>query len=370
MDTGMFRLPFRGSLDQPAMGRRIRKLLIGAMVLALLVVAFLAWRSTSQSAAPAVLSQTYAQALEMAHNGKPGAARVLYQQLARDDLSEIQRASLLAELAYYPSPQALKLLNTALEGGSLQVRLAAIETTSQMLPNAQRSIVLGPLLDDPEPSIKLAATLALLDMAPDDLGLYYVALQQSVEDTLTLLEREPPDAANQLQLARLQAHNGDAGKAMATLQAARAKEPENLDIALAWIERMDKQGKADEARQLLGQLLSRQPQLARLQYALGQWLLAHQQTEYALLALAKAVELEPDNSHYRYQLAVTLHDLQQVDAAQRQLNDILQRQPANRKARVLLIRYWQETGQLQNVQVLLAELEQQNPDDPALQQGL
>ena len=29
-----------------------------------------------------------------------------------------------------------------------------------------------------------------------------------------------------------------------------------------------------------------------------------------------------------------------------------------------------ESGQLQNVQVLLAQLEQQNPDDPALQQGL
>ena len=64
------------------------------------------------------------------------------------------------------------------------------------------------------------------------------------------------------------------------------------------------------------------------------------------------------------------HDLNQLEAAQRQLEELLQRQPANRKARVLLIRYWKESGQLQNVQVLLAQLEQQNPDDPALQQGL
>jgi tetratricopeptide (TPR) repeat protein len=366
MDTGMFKLPSRGFLDRPV----VRRLLLGTVVFALLLGAFIGWRSTSQSAAPAVLSQTYAQALEMAHNGKPGAARVLYQQLARGDLSDIRRASLLAELAFYPSPQALKLLNNALDHESVLVRLAAIETTSQMLPNAQRSIVLGPLLDDPEPSIKLAVTMALLDLAPDDLGLYYVALQQSVEAMLKTLALQPPDAVTQLQLARLQAHNGDGVKALATLQAARAREPENLDLALAWIDLMDKQGKADDARQLLGQLLSRHPQSARLQYALGQWLLAHAQAEYALLALAKAVELEPDNGHYRYQLAAALHDLQQVEAAQRQLNEILQRQPANRQARVLLIRYWQETGQLQNVQVLLAELEQQNPDDPALQQGL
>jgi predicted Zn-dependent protease len=99
------------------------------------------------------------------------------------------------------------------------------------------------------------------------------------------------------------------------------------------------------------------------------WLLHHRQNEYALLALAKAVELEPENTAYRYDLAVALHDLQQLEPAQRQLEEILQRQPANRRARTLLIEYWKENGQLQKVQVLLAELEQLNPDDPALQEG-
>lgn len=102
------------------------------------------------------------------------------------------------------------------------------------------------------------------------------------------------------------------------------------------------------------------PESAYLQHALGIWLLNHGQTEYALLGLAKAVELEPDNSDYRYKLAIALHDLDQLEAAQRQLEELLQRQPANRKARVLLIRYWKESGQIQNVQVLLAQMEQLN----------
>jgi Flp pilus assembly protein TadD len=100
------------------------------------------------------------------------------------------------------------------------------------------------------------------------------------------------------------------------------------------------------------------------------WLLNHGQQEYALLGLAKALELEPENNDYRYDLAVALHDLNQLEAAQKQLMEILERQPGNRRARVLLINYWKENGQLQRVQVLLAELEQQNPDDPVLQQGL
>jgi hypothetical protein len=37
--------------------------------------------------------------------------------------------------------------------------------------------------------------------------------------------------------------------------------------------------------------------------------------------------------------------------------------PERSQARVLLINYWKESGQLQNVQILSAQLEQMNPDD-------
>lgn len=103
---------------------------------------------------------------------------------------------------------------------------------------------------------------------------------------------------------------------------------------------------------------------------MGLWLLHHGQREFALLGLSKAVELEPDNKDFRYDLATTLHAAEELEAAQKQLQEVVQRHPADRKARVLLINYWKESGQLQNVQILLAQLEQMNPDDPALQQGL
>jgi cytochrome c-type biogenesis protein CcmH/NrfG len=45
------------------------------------------------------------------------------------------------------------------------------------------------------------------------------------------------------------------------------------------------------------------------------WLLHHAEAPYALLGLSKAVELEPDNKDYRYDLATTLHA--QLEAAQR-----------------------------------------------------
>ena len=59
-------------------------------------------------------AHSYSDALQSARQGSPGAARTLYQQLARDDLDDAQRVELFAELPNYPSPQALKLASKAL----------------------------------------------------------------------------------------------------------------------------------------------------------------------------------------------------------------------------------------------------------------
>ncbi|KMM80548.1 tetratricopeptide repeat protein [Pseudomonas deceptionensis] len=316
------------------------------------------------------VSQRYSIALDMAHNGKPGAARVLYQQLARNDLSENRRADLHAELPNYPSPQALKLADNDLHNDSPLVREAAIRSISGLVPNAQRTLLLGPLLDDPEQRVRFAAANALLGLSPDEQGLYFGPLQQVIDEYERDLLTRPDDPQAQGQLARLYLHEGQLDDAQTALEKVTRLDPDNLKAVVARIELLDKRGKAEQARELLARQLEAHPDSAYLQHALGIWLLNHGQTEYALLGLAKAVELEPDNSDYRYKLATALHDLDQLEAAQRQLEELLQRQPANRKARVLLINYWKEAGQLQNVQVLLAQLEQQNPDDPALQQGL
>ncbi|WP_122340501.1 tetratricopeptide repeat protein [Pseudomonas caricapapayae] len=345
--------------------------LIGAAAAALLTLSlvFWWWRMPVQPA-PARLSHTYAQALEQAHDGKPGAARVLYQQLARTDLSDEQRIALLAELSDYPSPQALKLLDAALGDRSAHVREAAIDVSVKLVSNSQRSLLLGPLLDDDEQSVRFRATSALLGLSPDDLGLYFAVLQQSAEAFQEALKSQPQNARNQLQLARLYLQTGDLEPAVAALQRATALDPGNIEAALAHIELLDRKGQAEHARSLFAQLLEHNPGSAMLQHALGMWLLNHGQAEFAVLSLAKATELAPDDTDYRYDLAVALHSLHELEAAQRQLMQIVQSQPANRKARVLLIQYWKENGQLQNVQILLAELEQQNPDDPVLQQGL
>lgn len=352
------------------MSKSRRYAIIGLSALLLVVLVF--WyfsRSPSVSVPPAV-AHGYSKALKKAHNGEPGAARVLYQQLARPDLSDVRRATLHSELHNYPSPQALKLADKDLSHPSPLVRQAAIASIVGLVPSGQRTLLLGPLLEDDQQSVRFAAANALLGLSPDTLGLYFGPLQLVLDEYVKYLKAQPESPDGWIQLARLYIHSALLPEAQHALEQALRLDPDNLPAVVSRIELLDKQGKVDDSRQILATQLQAHPESAYLQHALGMWLLHHGEREYALLGLSKAVELEPDNQDYRYDLATTLHDQEELEAAQRQLEEIVQRHPANRKARVLLINYWKESGQLQNVQVLLAQLEQQNPDDPALQQGL
>lgn len=347
------------------------RLYLIAVLLLILVSVVIGYLSRSDApTAPTLPPHSYAKALRMAHNGQPGAARVLYQQLQRNDLAPIRRAALYAELANYPSPKALELAKLDLQHDEPLVRRAAIASIRQLLPATQRSLVLGPLLDDDDQSVRFAAVDALLGLDPDAIGLYFGPLQQALDQFQQALEAQPEDPAAQIHLARLYLHEHDYQRADAALQRSLKASPESLEALATQVRLLERQGQHDASRQVLGKALALQPDSAFLQHQLGLWLTRHDQHEYALLAFSRAVELQPDDPDYRYALALTLHQLEQVEAAQKQLETVLSRQPANRKARLLLIQYWKETGQLQNVQVLLAELERQNPDDPILQQGL
>jgi len=346
-----------------------RNLLIGLGLVLILGIVWLSLRSSTPTI-PDAIKHGYSEALNAARVGEPGAARQLYQQLGRPDISVKRRVWLHAELPNYPSPQALKLADIDLHHAAPQVRVAAINSVVGLVPGGQRSLLLAPLLDDSEQSVRFAAINALLGLTPDELGLYFAPLQQAIDGWQQTLEGQPESAANYAQLARLYIHNAEYKQAQLALDNTLRLEPGNLSALVMQIDVLDRQGQSDAARQLLARQLKAQPDSAYLQHALGLWLLHHGQREYALLGLSKAVELEPDNKDYRYDLATTLHSAEELEAAQNQLQEIVQRHPADRKARVLLINYWKESGQLQNVQILLAQLEQLNPDDPALQQGL
>lgn len=341
---------------------------LGLALLAGAVIWFLS--APPQPQAPVLAPHSYTEALRAAREGEPGAARRLYQQLARDDLAPAARAALYGLLPNYPSPRALVFAHQGLTDPAPVFRHAALEALARLLPTAAQSDALGPLLNDPDDSVRTAAAQALLEVGPAGTGKYAHRLTEVLDTWVGRLASTPDDYGTQLQLARLLLQRGAPAQAETAARRVLALRPDNLPARVLLARALDQRGKPDEARAALAEPLRQHPDDAFLQHELGLWLLGHGEPTFALLALAKAVELAPEGADYRFDLATTLHSLDQLDAAQAQLDQLVRRQPANRKARMLLIDYWQQAGQLQNVQVLLAELEQQNPDDPAVQQGL
>ncbi|MBF7141088.1 MULTISPECIES: tetratricopeptide repeat protein [Pseudomonas] len=349
---------------------RVTRFLIAACSAMVIGLGF--WHASTPApvSLPAATEHGYASALHAARAGAPGAARLLYQQLDRADLTPSGQAALFAVLPDYPSPRALRFARAGLQASSPVVRRAAVQAVAGLLPVAEQAQVLGPLLDDADEGVRQAAAMKLLSLGIPQSGAYGDRLDLVLEGYARDLENQASDPAAQLQLATLRLQQGKPALAQSCAHAVLALQPDNLQARVILAKALDRLGSPDEARETLAEPLREQPDNAFLQHELGLWLLSHDQPAYALLALAKSVERAPQNATYRLDLALSLHRLDQPEAAQAQLDQLVRRHPANRKARVLLIEYWKQAGQLQNVQVLLAELEQQNPDDPLLDQGL
>lgn len=308
----------------------------------------------------------YDESLWLIRNGRPGASRALYQQLASRDLPAIRRATLLAELPTYPSERALNAAARDLNHPAPQVREAAARAVGALVPPEQRRNLLAPLLNDPVRAVRIAAAHELLGMRATGLGNYEKSWSKAIaEYEAALLSRQDRAEAN-LNLALLYQANGRADAVETRLRTALQRDPDYMPALVALVQWLDGNFRWEEGRALLEQALGAHPQSALLQHANGVLLVRKGDLPAALKSFAEAVRLDPQSIPYDYAYAVALHDSGQLEAACHRLEELLERDAANREARLALINYWREAGQIQRVQALLAELEQQNPDDPAL----
>ncbi|VVN90257.1 tetratricopeptide repeat protein [Pseudomonas fluorescens] len=322
---------------------------------------FKRWASNPIARAP-----RYDESLGLIRGGQAGAAQVLYEQLQRNNLPAIQRATLLAELPLYPSEQALKLATQDLRNVAPQVRESAVRAISAFLPPAERAPLLAPLLNDPVRAVRIAAARDLLSAASSGLGSAQTTWDAAIAEyeavQLSLLER----AEANLNLAMLYQASGRSAKVEAQLRAALLRDPDFLPALVTLVQWLETSGRSKEAQDLLAKALGEHPDAALLQHTQGLALVRAGKTAQAMPALRYAARLEPQNAQYGYVLAVALHDSGQIDEACAQLEKILKLQPANRNARLSLIQYYLDNGQEPKAQVLLQGWKQLNPGDPAL----
>ncbi|MHC8362110.1 tetratricopeptide repeat protein [Pseudomonas sp. LS2P72] len=308
----------------------------------------------------------YDESLWLIRNGQPGAAYALYEQLQRNNLPAIQRATLLAELPLYPSEQALKLATLDLNNPAPQVRESAVRAISAFLPPPERAALLTPLLHDPVKAVRIVVARDLLSVARNGLGNaqdhWNAAIAEYEEVQKSLAER----AEANLNLAMLYQANGRSGEVEALLRTALKRDPDFHPALVTLVQWLEANGRSQEAQTLLEQSLKAHPDAALLQHTQGLSLVRAGKSAQAMPALRKAAQLEPQNAQYGYVLAVALHDSGKVDEACQELERLLKVQPANRNARLSLIQYYLENGQEPKAQVLLQGWKKMNMGDPAL----
>ncbi len=311
----------------------------------------------------------YADAIFAARHGSPGAARMLMQQLARTDLPAIRRATVLTQLATYPSQRSLEQAAIALNNQAPQVRTAAIDAIAAMGSAEQFISLLTPRLSDPVRAVRMNAASQLANIPAQQRASIDKLWRPAIEEYEATQQALRDRAEANLNLAMLYQNTGRGGQAEAALREALQRNPDFLPALVSLAQLLDAQGQHGPALQLLNDAIAKHPKAGLLQHSLGLMLIRAGERDQALAALAKAAQLTPDDPQFNYIYAIALHDLGKPEEARNQLEALLKRQPTNRSARMALISYWHEAGQPQKVQVLQAELEQQNPDDPELQQA-
>ncbi|NVZ83960.1 tetratricopeptide repeat protein [Pseudomonas yamanorum] len=319
---------------------------------------FKLWSASEPEHAP-----RYAESMALIRGGQPGAAQALYDQLARNNLPAIQRATLLAELPNYPSEQALKLATRELGNPAPQVRESAVRAISAFLPPPERVALYGPLLRDPVLAVRIIAARDLLSASGQGLGpAWDKAIVEYENVQLSLLER----AEANLNLAMLYQASGRGDKVEAQLRTALLRDPDFFPALVTLSQWLEANGRSQEARTLIADNLKQHPEAALLQHTQGLMLIRAGDTANAMPHLREAARLEPANPQYNYVLAVALHDSGHVDQACEQLEKLLALQPYNRNARLSLIQYYLENGKEPKAQVVMQSWKKLNPGDPAL----
>ena len=309
----------------------------------------------------------YDEGLALIRNGQPGAAQALITLLQQNNLPTIRRATLLAELVNYPSPQALKLAAKDLKNLAPQVRESAVHALSAFVQPMQRAPYLVPLLDDPVRAVRIAAALDLLNPGLAGLGAAQKAWEKAIREYEDVQQALLENAEANLNLATLYQASGRAAKVEPALRAALLRNPDFLPAVVTLVQWLDRHNRSEEAKALLDGQMKAHPESGLLLYTRAMALIRAKQVDRGLVDLRNTVRLEPQNTQYGFVLAIALHDTGKLAAANEVLEKYLGQAPANRELRLTLVQYYRQQGKPEKARQLLLALSQINPDDPVLQ---
>lgn len=284
-------------------------------------------------------AQDFAEAFDLGDRQAPGAQAGLLEIATATTSSPIARASAISRLERFPSPEVLRLAAQHLKDDDPSVRAAAIPVLASADAATQRSLLI-PLLNDASRLVRMYAARALVGAAEagvqgEDRVAFDKALAEYVDGQKFNAER-PEAHAN---LGSLYLEQGKLDEGRAAFQRAIDIDPTFIPAAVSLADLERTAGNETTAEAVLLAALQRIPNSGPVQHALGLSLIRRKRLNEAINYLTKAAENEPDNSRFRYVLAVALRQTGKAAEAMLQLKSTLARHPYDREVLLALVSY-------------------------------
>ncbi len=309
--------------------------------------------------------QQYAETLQDAAEGAPGAKQELEQLAANREQPAIARATSLTRIEDYAPSPADAAVRDAVHDESPLVRRGAAAALSNSDPTAGAS-TLGPLLSDPVRSVRIETADVLAAVDTHTLGTHLdAALAGATIEYINAqqLNADRPEAHFDLALLFLKQKNVD--RAETELKDALSLDPTFTPAAVNLADLCRQTGRDAEGDAILRSALKQSPSNVALLHALGLAMVRQGQKVQALDLLAAAAHGAPSSARYSYVYAVALNDSGKQRAAIEVLKASLAVHPYDRDSLIAIVSFLNQAHEREEALPYarrLQELEANNPE--------
>jgi len=288
---------------------------------------------------------------------------------------DIIAATLLQQLAAFPSRLSVETAQKKLLSDSPLVRRAAVSSLAGVAPQTRWQL-LASMMGDSHLSVRHEVAVQLMDASPLVPEEERVAYQHLMDEYLEVISHNQDTPSGQLSLAQFYSRQGgpnNQGSHSAALKAyknALRLGPSYVPTLINFADFNRQIGRDAEAKALLKKALKIAPDSAGVQHSYGLMLIRESQYAQALPYLKEAFELPTGQPRYAYVYAIALDNQQQLSGAIAVLEVANKRWPNQTDLLLTLVRYLEKNNEINKAYRYLSDLSRIAPGSPQVQQIL
>jgi Flp pilus assembly protein TadD len=282
-----------------------------------------------------------------------------------DDTSQpdIARATAAALLGGYLGPSSIQTLAVLLRDEDPLVRVNAISALDAADARLKVQLV-PPLLNDPVLMVRIEAAISLANVPGDMMSAEQrQSFGPTIDEYIEVQISNSDRVESWTNLGNLYLRLGTGAKALAQYEQALKLDPNYAPayVNLADLYRSEQQDQKAEQVLLAG--IARLPGAGSLHHAYGLLLVRQKNLQPAITEFKRSVELEPENTRFRYVYAIALNATGDASDAIEELRKANALDPADNDVLIALINFHRQQGDTAGARKYAADLVKRSPWD-------